>query len=248
MSLSLLQKFVSTAESGDVRSIRSDLALPEDIYTLFDEDGVMVPKPTSWWEGVTVEQRALIGYRAGLYGFPTVELVDVLRDIINGREDQTIEVGAGNGGLCRALGIRGTDSYQQEDDLMTRVAMQQTGQPRISYGPHVEKIQATDAMRKFKPKVVVACWVTHKYDPRRPHMKGNMLGVDEHYILNRCDEYVFIGSGTPTHRNKLLFADLIAGRITSHEVVRVERAPYIQSRSASAGVLVHIRRKGIEHA
>ncbi|EMK1731203.1 hypothetical protein V8N76_004508 [Salmonella enterica] len=245
MSLSLLSEYVSTVEGGEGRPIRGDIRLPEDLHTLFDEDLVLRPMPMAWWQALSADQRAMIGHVAGLYSFPTLELVETLRGIIAGRESQTIEIGAGNGGLCRALGIRGTDNYHQEGGTLSSQYYDANGVPPVQYGDHVERIQATDAMRKFKPKVVISCWVTHKWDPRRPHLKGNMYGVDEHYILNRCDEYIFIGSGTPSHRHKPIFADLLSGRITSHEVIRVERGPHIQSRSASEGVLVHIRRKGI---
>lgn len=208
----------------------------------WDDDGVLNPMPQSFWENVHPDERSLFGYHHGIYALPTVELVERLRQIIAGREQQTIEIGAGNGGISKALGIQATDSYQQEDKNVSQY-INQLGGATVPYGPHVARHESKEAIRKFKPKVVLACWVTHKYNPLKPHLDGNQWGVDEHWVLSRCDEYIFVGAETRTHNVKPLFADLKAGKVRTHEIVSWERGPLIQSRSSGEGILVHIRRK-----
>ncbi len=43
---------------------------------------------------------------------------------------------------------------------------------QIPYGKTVEKLDADAAVRKYRPKVVIACWVTHRFDPAQPHAGG----------------------------------------------------------------------------
>lgn len=229
------------APTSGRRVIPANTKLIDD-PALWDEDGVLRPVPTAFWESCTSDERGKFGAKHSIYGFITTEMVDRLREMIAGREAETLEIGAGNGGLCRALGIRGIDSKYQQDSR-TQMTLLSMGNHAVNYGEHVETIQATDAMRKYKPKVVIASWVTHKYDPRRPHFEGNMYGVDEHYVLNRCDEYIFIGANMAVHRGKLLFQDLASGKVKSHELVCFETGPHIQSRSEGEGFMVHLRRK-----
>lgn len=147
--------------------------------------------PASVLASTTREERALFGHRHGLYSFPTLELVDFLQQAIGGRT--AIEIGAGHGVLAQALGIPATDNLMQNDPLIRAVYASQ-GQPTISYGEHVEQLDAAQAISKHKPQVVVACWVTHRYDPARHAAGGNMFGVDEESVINACETYIFIGN------------------------------------------------------
>lgn len=114
-----------------------------------------------------------------------------LKQVIAGRP--TIEIGSGNGVLANALGIQATDNRQQEDGSVRDyyAALQQ---PTISYGPAVEKVDAAAAVAKYRPSVVVASWVTHRYDPSRHQAGGNEDGVLEESVIEQCDAYVFIGN------------------------------------------------------
>ena len=42
--------------------------------------------------------------------------------------------------------------------------------------------------------MVIACWVTHRFDPGAPERGGSSTGVDEADIIAACDEYIFIGN------------------------------------------------------
>lgn len=162
-----------------------------------DENGRLKILPASFWAQTTIEERSMFGVMHAYYGFPTVELVEWLENLINGR--RAIEIGAGAGILAEALGIPGTDSYQQTLPKYRAIyALAQ--QPTVKYGPNVEKIDARTAVRKYKPEVVIGSWVTHKYEPKHPEWGGNEVGVDQKPILRRVDTYVLIGNEY-VHRN-----------------------------------------------
>lgn len=82
-----------------------------------------------------------------------------------------IEIGAGHGVLAGALSIPATDNRQQEDPEL-RAYYAQIGQSTVPYGENVEKLDAAAAVAKYRPNIVVACWVTHRFDPKRPHAGG----------------------------------------------------------------------------
>ncbi len=169
---------------------------------LLDEQGQLKVVPASVLAQTTREERALFGVRHAYYGFLTEELVAFLREFIG--ERTAIEIGAGHGGLARALGIPATDNRQQErDDIRAHYEMLR--QPTIRYGHNVESLDAEQAVRRYQPQVVVASWVTHRYDPRRHGAGGNQDGVQEEDIIANCDAYVFIGNER-VHAGKSIWA------------------------------------------
>jgi hypothetical protein len=158
---------------------------------MLDEQGRVRVVPASALASTTPEERMLFGVRHGVYSFPTEELIGYLRGRIAGR--RTIEIGAGNGVLAAALAIPATDNRQQEDADM-KAYYQRIGQPTVPYGDNVEKLDAAAAVAKYRPQVVVACWVTHRFDPAAPERGGSSTGVDEADVIAACDEYIFIGN------------------------------------------------------
>lgn len=173
---------------------------------LFNTAGILQPMPAKFWQETTRDQRMLFGHHNAVYAFPTLEAIELIKTLIAGREEQAIEIGSGSGAFALALGIRATDSHQQAEPHYRAIytAMQQ---PTISYGAHVMKMDAMDAVRRLKPRIVFAAWVTHKFDPRRPELKGNEVGVDEVKLLARIDEYIFFGN-TKNHSHKPLWEHL----------------------------------------
>lgn len=134
----------------------------------------------------------------GVYQVPTLELIDELRKLIDGRS--AIEICAGNGSIGKALDIPTTDSYVQEDpNLKAYYAMLR--QPITAPGDHVERLEAMDAVRKYKPQVVLGTFVTHKWN--EGDKDGSVVGVDEPAILrfSSVERYIVVGN-TYTHRNK----------------------------------------------
>ena len=169
---------------------------------LLDDRGRLRVVPARELEITTPEERLLFGVRHGLYGFPTLELVDFLRARIAGRS--AIEIGAGHGVLAQALGIPATDNRQQEDAAI-QAHYNALGQPTVPYGDHVEKLDASAAIAKYRPQVVIACWVTHRFEADRAHAGGSSTGVDEAAVISACEEYIVIGNER-VHAGKPIWA------------------------------------------
>lgn len=181
--------------SLDTSKIRD---ISEDVL---DEEGSLRIMPAAYWATTTPQERMLFGHRHAAYGLPTTELVERLQEIIAGRS--AIEIGAGSGILAAALGITATDSHQQLQ-AKYRPAYDGNGQPRIRYGADVKFLDAAQAIGRYRPDVVVASWVTHKWNPRRPQAEGNEAGVNEEAVLDRCQAYVFVGN-EKVHENKSIW-------------------------------------------
>lgn len=164
-------------------------------------DGRLKILPASYYKGTTAQERALLGHSHALYGLHTEECISWLRDRIAGRS--AIEIGAGDGVLAQALGIHATDSYQQANPKYKKL-YEAARQPVITYGENVEKLDAVEAARRYRPDVIVACWVTHRYDPGQHWRGGNEAGVDEAKLLAHCGEYILIGN-RDVHRDKPLW-------------------------------------------
>jgi hypothetical protein len=148
-----------------------------------------------------IRLRAWLHYRCA-YGVPTVELVNWLTEQIGGRK--AIEIGAGTGNLGYRLGIPMTDSYQQVEDVNTVAFFATHGQPLIKPPPEVEKEEAENAVRRRRPQVVIASWLTERHDPKDPFSKGNYLGPRYEYIIDRCETFILIGNEATHGRNRAL--------------------------------------------
>jgi hypothetical protein len=135
--------------------------------------------------------------RNGFYGLPTQELVQWLVEYIDGRS--AIEIGAGSGALGRAMAIPMTDNYMQTWPEI-KLHYEMNGQATIKYGSDVEMLDAEKAISKYNPEVVVASWVTHKYNEKLHHLGGNMYSPHEDAIIkNRT--YIVVGN-RGTHDKK----------------------------------------------
>lgn len=158
---------------------------------LMDELGFLRTASDAFFAATTVQERALFGNRHGIYGFLTYELLQWLRDRINGRK--AIEIGSGNGALALALDIPATDSKMQDNPIVAKL-YDSIGAPVVKYGANVQRLPANDAVIVHKPQVVIAQWVTHLYKQSRHEAGGNMWGVNEERIIKSCEEYIFIGN------------------------------------------------------
>lgn len=145
-------------------------------------------------------QNELSGFclRNGLYLLPTTELCDLVNDLILevSPTRSAIEIGSGNGVFGRALGIPCTDNYMQDDPAI-RAHYRTMGQPTVTYGKHVARLAADEAIEVLQPEVVVGAWVTHKYNPAEHFRGGNAFGVDEVAMLQRIKRYIFVGHASP---------------------------------------------------
>lgn len=188
---------------------------------VLDADGRIRVLPAAYWADTSANERAMFGNRHGIYSFPTVELVDYLRQLIG--ERSAIEIAAGHGVLAQALGIPATDSRQQEKDYWRNIILA-AGITPVPYGPNVIEVHASRAVRDFEPQVVVACYVCHRYDRNQHDAGGNMAGVDERDVLANCHTYVMVGH-EHVHRNSALWA-------LPHTI---EYPPFVYSRARHPG-------------
>jgi hypothetical protein len=202
----------AVVDPSDTRDLRPDVLGP---------DGRMQVLPAAYWASATVDERAMFGANTGIYSFPTVELVERLREIIAGRS--AIEIGAGHGVLAEALGIVGTDSFQQRMPKYREI-YEQNGWTLVPYGPAVVEMHASRAVRHYKPQVVIGCWTTHLYDPKQHARGGNEVGIDEPDILRHCEQYVLVGHER-VHENSLIWS-------RKHTV---ECPPFVYSRALDGG-------------
>jgi hypothetical protein len=186
----------------------------------FDGDRFRVMSAQAW-HGTTQAERGMLCTKHAMYCLPTTELVERLQQIIGGRS--AIEIGAGNGVLAQALDIHATDNHMQ-DIPRYRDAYTMLQQPTVRYGARVENLDAHAAVQRYTPQVVIAAWVTHRYDPARHEAGGNEIGVDEDAIIDSVETYVMVGH-THVHRHKSIWS-------RPHEI---EFPLYVLSRAMSGG-------------
>lgn len=171
-------------------------AEPIEILELqaLDSIGNLKILPFSFWTGFSYNQIKLFMLKHGLYFIPTIEIIQVLIPIV--QNSKSIEIGCGNGAIGRALNIPITDSKLQEQPEISKMYIAM-GQPPIKYPSDVIKLDAKQAIEKYKPEVVIGSFITHKYNG----IDGNEFGVDENYILKNVYKYVMIGN-LDTHKTK----------------------------------------------
>lgn len=175
---------------------QEDIRYMDDI--LFDSKGRLQVVPYDIIKDIPQNHISMFCVQKGLYAIPTQELIDFLKEEIG--EQKAIEIGAGNGAICKALGIIGTDSFMQlEPAIKARYELMR--QAIVPYGEHVEKLDAKEAVRKYRPEIVVAAWCTHKYNPKEHWREGNQWGINEKLILEKTKKYIHIGN-EKTHGKK----------------------------------------------
>lgn len=180
------------AEFHIVDNSREPEILAELDAECLDENGLLKVMPADFYARWPRHELFIWAARRAFYCLPTHELVDFIRDQIDCCD--TIEIGSGNGCLGRAVGVPLTDSKQQEREEV-KARYEHDGMAVIKYGPDVEKLTALEAVERYKPNVVLAAWVTHKYSQSRPQNRGNMNGVDEGRLLDKkwVKKYIFVG-------------------------------------------------------
>lgn len=157
--------------------------------------GIIKPIPSAEAEKFGWEKLRLFLHKYGLYTMPTTELIEYLAEVIRGKT--AIEIGAGIGVIGRSLGIPITDSKMQNWPEV-KAHYDLFRQPTIQYPDDVEELDAMDAVRKYKPDIVIGSYITHKW---RPGMQvGNQYGVETVELIKRVPEYYMIGN-METHRH-----------------------------------------------
>ncbi len=157
---------------------------------LLMDNGKMKLLPAEAYKKLKWEDFRTFCHFNGRYGIPTVELVEFIKKVIDGRD--AIEIGSGAGDLGYHLGIRMTDSKIQQDPCVA-LQYQAMGQPVIKYPDDVEKIDALYAVKKYRPKVVVSSWIT-PYSPKQRKYNTSPHGVREPEILARVSTLIIVGN------------------------------------------------------
>lgn len=188
---------------------------------LLRPDGIIELLPAAAYDAISADSLRLWCHFNARYGLPTVELVEWLRDFISDRS--ALEIGSGAGDLAHHAALQATDNRMQEWPKV-RQHYSFMKQPTVRYPEWVEGIDALDAVRKYRPEVVVGCWVTEWIDPALPLPAhgGNMHGVKEGLILDEGVTYVLIGNESIHGYKKIL-----------ERPHRVLSFPWLRSRSQS---------------
>lgn len=207
--------------------VTPDPVWQEKIAAALLKDGELQVLPARDYDAFPKEQLAVFCHKLAIYGLPTAELVAFLNARIAGRA--AIEIGSGNGVLGKALRIPCTDNHLQERaDIRAYYAL--TRQPVITYGKHVEDLEALDAIRKYRPKVVIGQWVTQWVSPNSVGpVDGSVFGIKEDKILEMVSEYIVIGHEA-VHSGKAIMS----------KCEQVVMAPWLRSRSMRPGNMIFI--------
>lgn len=153
--------------------------------------GMIQPIPSAEVEKFNFSVLRLFLHKYGLYTMPTVELIDYLAGIIQGKK--AIEIGAGMGVIGRSLGIPIIDNKMQQWPQV-KEQYDRMRQPTIQYPSDIVEMDALQAVKHYKPDIVIGSYITHKWKPGMS--KGNQFGVDNLKLSKMVQAYYMIGSLT----------------------------------------------------
>jgi hypothetical protein len=101
----------------------------------------------------------------GLYTFPTLELCEWLSSQIDDNPElephSALEICAGTGWIGRQLRILSTDIKNMENPTVQRIMLDTYSIPTL-YADDVETLEASDAVKKYQPDIVIGSYVTSK--------------------------------------------------------------------------------------
>jgi hypothetical protein len=172
---------------------QTDVRYLDDL--LFDE-GLVRPVYAEQLRTVPHNHLRIWCSKNAVYQIPTWELLSWLEKEIAGRT--AIEICAGNSCLGRHLGIRMFDNAMQTwPGIRDRYLMLR--QTPIDPPPDVERMDANEAVSKYKPEVVIGAWVTQRWVEGTED--GSIFGPNEHAILDTGCAYIHIGN-LAVHKSK----------------------------------------------
>lgn len=148
-------------------------------------------KYANFYQDISPIHLAVWCHHHGIYGLPTIELIEWLRSEIQSLK--AIEIGAGTGAIGRELKIPITDACLMKHPEIAALYLIQ-GQPITKYPNDIVELDAVSAVDLYQPEVVIGCWVTHLYKEADHWRGGNMFGIDEEYILSKVKKYIIIGN------------------------------------------------------
>jgi|SRR5881628_1981023 len=171
--------------------------------TFLDQNGVPVAKPAAAYKAVPSILLKIWGCQRGVYQFITTEMVDYwVREQIG--DLSAIEICAGYGTLGRALGIPVTD-VKLQDNPVVRAHYLDIKHGCINYPADVEELEALEAIKKYKPKVVMGCYITQYSDHEIPGIPSSPFGPKEWEFFNEGVEKYIVFGNTIAHSGKQVY-------------------------------------------
>ena len=162
------------------------------------------PIPYSFIKNDTLDTLNLVMQALGLYTFPTFELCEWLKSQIDDNPEyephSALEICAGTGWIGRQLGIHMIDIKNMENQTVKDIMFNSNSVPTI-YADDVETMEASDAVRKYNPDIVIGSYVTSKQlvdklDKRKAKTIGYKLpygGVIEQNLMDIARKEVQVG-------------------------------------------------------
>ena len=137
----------------------------EIVNSLVGTTGRIYPIPYSHIKDDTLDTLNVVMQALGLYTFPTLELCEWLYSQIDDNPEyephSAIEICAGTGWIGRQLGIPTTDIKNMENPEVQKIMLDSRSIPTI-YADDVETLEASDAVSKYKPDIVIGSYVTSR--------------------------------------------------------------------------------------
>lgn len=177
----------------------------EIVESIVGKDGKIYPIPYSLIENDTLDTLNYVMQALGLYTFPTLELCEWLSSQIDDNPEyephSAIEICGGTGWIGRQLGIPITDIKNMENPAVQDVMLEQASMPTI-YADDVETLEASDAVKKYQPEIVIGSYVTSKQlvdkiDRKRAMTIGvhmpSLHGVIEQNLMDVARKEVRVG-------------------------------------------------------
>ncbi len=191
----------------------------QEINDFFFKDGKFQLQSAKDIKNINPADLAVWCLKKAIYGIPSLELINFLKTEID--SEKAIEIGAGNGYLGQFLDIPQTDSWLQAKPKIVAF-YKMVKQPIIKYPSHIRKFDAVDAVKRFKPKVVIGQWVTQRSKQLKP--QSSPYGINEKTILGYVDKYIMIGHETQhnqrlirQYKHRVIKEDWICSRAAEHD-------------------------------
>jgi hypothetical protein len=173
----------------------------EDFVRALDTNGLPKVLPAREYLKFGNNNLSFFMISTSTYVLPTEELLETLDDIIE-PESNAIEICSGNGVIGRELNMPLTDSKIQIKDPEIRSQYLLSGNPPITYPEDVEELEALEAVEKYKPDTVLACFGTHRWKPGM--RSGFMYGVDYEELWKKVQRIILVGNDKIHKENPLM--------------------------------------------
>ena len=176
----------------------------EIVDALVGCDGRIYPISYSFIKDDTLDTLNLVMQALGLYTFPIIELCEWLESQIDDDPEyephSAIEICGGTGWIGRQLRIPVTDIKNMENPVVQKIMLDSMSVPTI-YADDVETLEASNAVNKYNPDIVIGSYVTSKQlvdkiDRKKAMTIGIKLpcgGVIEQNLMDLAKKEVKVG-------------------------------------------------------